>query len=79
MRKCRYFSGAPAEGLPTLPRPDGTTRPDFESRLLGGSTVEAQYYQQYVRPATTRAFKQMQVSIILCNLTVDCSSLHLIT
>ena len=58
---CSYFSGRPAAGLPSLPRPDNTTRPDFERLLLDGSDTEAQYYQQYVRPATMRAFKQMQV------------------
>ena len=61
---CRYFSGQPASALPSLPRPDGTVRPDFEQRLLNGSGTEAQYYQQYVRPATIRAFKQMQVSVL---------------
>ena len=61
MLVCRYFSGEPAPGLPQLQRPDGTTRPDFEARLLNGTDVQAQYYQQYVRPATQRAFKQMQV------------------
>lgn len=58
---CRYFSGDPAPDLPTLARPDGTTRPDFEARLLDGSNIDVQYYQQYIRPGTNRAFKQMQV------------------
>jgi hypothetical protein len=58
---CSYFSGDVATGLPWLARPDGSTRPEFEARLLEGSAIQSQYYQQYVRPATQRAFKQMQV------------------
>lgn len=58
---CRYFSGRPAPGLPALARADNSVRPNFEERLLSGSAVQQQYYQQYVRPATQRSFKQMQV------------------
>lgn len=60
---CRYFSGDPAAGLPRLPRPDGSRRLDFERLLRRGSPRQRQYYQQYVRPATMRSFKQMQVRL----------------
>lgn len=59
--RCRYFSGQPAAGLPELARRDGTIRPDYESLLLNSTGRDAQYYAQYVRPATMRAFKHMQV------------------
>jgi hypothetical protein len=56
-----YFSGKPAAGLPRLQRGDGTVRPDYEGILLNGTARDEQYYFQYVRPATMRAFKHMQV------------------
>lgn len=57
-----YFSGQPAAGLPKLLRSDATVRPDYEALLLNGTAAHAQYYAQYVRPATMRAFKHMQVA-----------------
>lgn len=59
-----YFSGTPAAGLPMLPRQDGTVRPDYETILLNSTARDAQYYAQYVRPATMRAFKHMQVQSV---------------
>lgn len=58
--ECRYFSGQPAAGLPRLPRPDGSRRPDYEQLLQRSTARHRQYYHQYVRPATMRSFKQMQ-------------------
>ena len=59
---CRYFSGEPAAGLPHLNRTDGTVRPNYEALLVASAARDAQYYAQYVRPATMRAFKHMQVA-----------------
>jgi hypothetical protein len=56
-----YFSGKPAVGLPGLQRSDGTVRPDYEGTLLNGTARNEQSYYQYIRPATMRSFKHMQV------------------